>query len=77
MQDKPAYLKLNLKASEAHRLSWNGQYFNIEAILFFDHKIESKEQARQNLEHCSRIRKHTLKRSERCFAFIFGNIFLP
>ena len=57
MQEKPAFIKLNLKATEAHRLSWNGQYFNIEAILLLAHKIESKEQVKQNLENCSLLIK--------------------
>ena len=57
MQEKPAFIKLNLKATEAHRLSWNGQYFNIETILLLAHKIESKEQVKQNLENCSLLIK--------------------
>ena len=57
MQEKPAFIKLNLKATEAHRLSWNGQYFNIEAILLLARKIESKEQVKQNLENCSLLIK--------------------
>lgn len=75
MQNKPAYIKLNLKATEAHRLSWNGQYFNLEAVLLLDNKIETKEQARQNLEKCSLIVKMNPFKNEfkaKLFSHILG-----
>jgi hypothetical protein len=44
------FLKLNLKATEAHRMSWNHQYFNLEGVLFFEEQITSQDQARKALE---------------------------
>ncbi|MES2615378.1 MAG: hypothetical protein V4591_08185 [Bdellovibrionota bacterium] len=75
MENKLSYLKLNLKATESHRLSWNGQYFNLEGILLLDSKIESKEQARKNLESCSLIVKMTPFKNEfkaKLFSHILG-----
>lgn len=57
MDNKHAYFKLNLKATEAHRLSWNGVYYNIEAFLLLDNKIENKEQAQKSCEKISLIVK--------------------
>ena len=52
-----SYLKLNLKSTEAHRMSWNGQYFNLEGVLYFEDQIQSKEQATEALQKASLVIK--------------------
>ena len=57
MTGPQSFLRLNLKSTEAHRLSWNNQYFNLDAFLLLDKKILSKEQAAEDLKNCSLIVK--------------------
>jgi hypothetical protein len=75
MENKPVFLKLNLKSTESHRLFWSQLYFNIEAILLLDKKIETLEEAKKNLENASLIIKMTPFKNDfkaKLFSHILG-----
>ncbi len=50
-------LELNLKATESHRFTWMNQYFDLEAHLVFDSKLDNLESSKNQLENLSAVFK--------------------
>ena len=53
------FMPLNLQPTEAHRLFWNGQYFNLEAALAFSKQAQTIDELKELLSHAQMVLKLT------------------